>query len=63
MLSAENFFEGDVSVRYGVRRYDLSSLGLSCTTLWLFSDPQRTAVSQKYVRRDSLSTKCASFFL
>ena len=36
----------------------LSSFGFSCTTLWLFSDPHGTAVLQKYVQLESVSTKC-----
>ena len=47
MLSGENFFRGGIESRYGVRRKNLSSFGLSCTILWLFLDPHETDVSQK----------------
>ena len=57
MLSGENFFKSDISVGYGVRRYYLSSFEFNCTTLWLFSDQHGTAVSQKYVLRDIVTTK------
>ena len=30
-------------------------------TLYIFSDPHGTAVSQKFVRLESVSTKCALF--
>ena len=49
IFSGENFFNGDISVGYGVRREYLSSSGFSCTTLRLFYDPHGTAVSLKPV--------------
>ena len=62
MLSGENCFKDDISVGYGVRRYYFSSFALSYTTLWVFSGPHETAVSQKFVRHDSVSTNCSLFF-
>ena len=47
MPSGENFFSGCIRVGYGVRRQYLSSSGFNCTSLWLFSHPRETAVSQK----------------
>ena len=47
MLSGENFFNGCINVGYGFNRLYLSSSGFNFTTLWLFSDPHGTAVSQK----------------
>ena len=61
ILSGENFFNGCFSVGYGVSRYHLSSSGFNCTTLWLFFDPHGTAVSQKLVLCESVSTKCTFF--
>ena len=46
MLSGENNFNGGINVGYGVSKKYLSSSGFNCTTLWLFSDPHVTAVSQ-----------------
>ena len=61
ILSGENFFNYGISVGYGVRGYYLSSSGFSCATLWLFSDPHGTAVFQKNVHIESVSTKCTLF--
>ena len=61
MLSSKNFFNGGSNVGYGVRRPHLSSSGFNCTSLWLFSDPRGTTVSQKYVRRDSVFTNYTLF--
>ena len=61
MLSGENFCNGGINAGYGVSRLFLSSSGFNCTTLWLFSDPHGTAVSQKYVRLESISTKYTLF--
>ena len=61
MLSGEIFLSDCINVEYGVRRKYLSSSGFNCTTLWLFFDPHGTAVSQKYVRLESVSTKCTLF--
>ena len=58
MLSGENFLSGCINVGYGVSRKYLSSSGFNCTT---FFDPHGTAVSQKYVRLESVSTKCTLF--
>ena len=58
ILSGENVFNGCIKVGYGVSKYYFSSSGFNCTTLWLFSDPRGTAVSQKYVRLESVSIKC-----
>ena len=63
MISGEIFLRGHIRVRYGVSRYNLSAFGLSSTKLWLISDPQKTALSQKVFRRDSVSTKCTQLFL
>ena len=62
MLSGKIFLSDCINVGYGVSRKYLSSSGFNCTTLWLFSDPNGTAVSQKYVRLESVSTKCTLFF-
>ena len=56
MFSGKNFFKNCIKVGYGGRRQFLSAFGLNCTTLWLFSDPHRTAVSQNYVCRAKVST-------
>ena len=61
ILSGENFFNGGVSVGYGVRRQYLSSSRLICSTLWLFSDSHGTAVSKPYVLQESVSIKCTLF--
>ena len=34
---------------------------LSCTPFWLYSVAHETAVSQKYILRDRVSTKCTFF--
>ena len=57
ILSGENFFNGGISAGYGMRRFYLSSSGFNYTTLWLFSDPHGTAVSQKSVLLESVSSK------
>ena len=62
MLSGESFFNDSISVGYGVRRQYLFSSGFNCTSLWLFSDPHGTAVSQKQVIRESLTTKYVHYF-
>ena len=49
MLSSENFFIRGINVGYVVHRKNLSSSGLSFTTLLLYFDPHWTAVSQNYV--------------
>ena len=61
MLSGKIFLSDCINVGYRVGRCYLSSSGFNCTTLWLFSDPHGTAVSQKYVRLESVSTKCTLF--
>ena len=62
ILSGENFFNGCINVGYGVSMYYFSSSGFDFTTLWLFFDPHGTAVSKKYVRLESVSTKCTFFY-
>ena len=56
-LLGKIFSKSDKNIGYWVRRKYLSSFSLCCTMLWLFSDQNETAVSQKFVRHDSVSTK------
>ena len=57
-LSRVSFFKGGIKVGHGVRRQNLSLYGFSCFRLWLYSNPHRTVVFQKHVRRDSVPAKC-----
>ena len=53
--------DGGIRIGYGVSRQYLSLFEFSCSSLWLFSDPYGTDVSQKYERLESVSLKCTVF--
>ena len=45
----ESFVKSGIKLGCGVRRKSLSSLGLNCSTLCLYSDPHRTVVKKCFL--------------
>ena len=63
----ENFSSGGIDMEHGASKSNFTSSGFICTTLWLYSDPEVTAVTQimfvlqRYLRNELFEKNLYAF--